>query len=296
MGDAALFNSACEGISCLGSAEISMGSTAVDYESDPSNPIFYRMVLFGGRGWSIYELPEDPNDLLKLVFDSGDYVERTTCEVFPWAHNAVQDDGYSPAENFPNNTYFKSLDDEDDIEDLLKMNDPDEDGCADQWDGTPGACPLSETVDAESSRKGPQVENIAVGEACGRLIAFVTTEGNSVGLLFDITKVNAPELKKAIHLSPASRYKSPGVAYNDGTIGEHDTEQFEVIPANRSPTGKAALIISGAYSGTLSFWEFECAEEEVLQEKEEDVSSSSSQLSQRCAFGCAVVALLSVWW
>lgn len=32
---------------------IGVGSNAIDFESDPSNPIFHRMVLKGGRGWSI---------------------------------------------------------------------------------------------------------------------------------------------------------------------------------------------------------------------------------------------------
>jgi len=83
-GPTALFNSACERDDCVGGARISTGSSAINYEDDPKNPIFHRMVLFGGRGWSIYELPENPEALLKLVFDSGDDGERKSCEEFPW--------------------------------------------------------------------------------------------------------------------------------------------------------------------------------------------------------------------
>ena len=71
----ALFNSACEGPDCVGEVGISVGSSAINYELDPAQPLFYQMVLFGGRGWSIYELPDDLDALLKLIFDSGDDAE-----------------------------------------------------------------------------------------------------------------------------------------------------------------------------------------------------------------------------
>lgn len=83
-GPSALFNAACEGQECVGGVEISLGSSAINYEVNSTHPIFHRMVLYGGRGWSIYELPENPDALLKLVFDSGDDGERTSCEQFPW--------------------------------------------------------------------------------------------------------------------------------------------------------------------------------------------------------------------
>ena len=63
-GDSALFNDECPfGDRCM-KLRIGVGSNAIDFESDPSRPIFYRMVLKGGRGWSIFELSDNPDDLL----------------------------------------------------------------------------------------------------------------------------------------------------------------------------------------------------------------------------------------
>ena len=189
----------CEGDECVDSVILAIGSNAIDYESDPANPIFHRMVLIGGRGWSIYELPEDPNNLLKLVFDSGDAVEATGCEHFPWAHNSVQDEESAPADNFPNNTLWQIADEE--LREILKLaNDPAEDGCIDQGDGTPGACSMSGTIDGRSAKDGSSVEQVVVGEACGRLLAVTAVEKNSIGLLFDITELTSPDLKKVFHL------------------------------------------------------------------------------------------------
>jgi hypothetical protein len=61
------------------------------------------MVLIGGRGWTIYELPDDPDSLLKLVFDSGDDFERLSCEHFPLSHNSEIDEQImAPADKFQN--------------------------------------------------------------------------------------------------------------------------------------------------------------------------------------------------
>ena len=270
LGHSALFNDECDNDVqndgeelCLGKVEMSVGSYSIDYESDPSNPIFYRMVLFGGRGWSIYELPEDPENLLKLVFDSGDAMEEEGCKFYPWAYNAKIDDEYAPIDG-PNNTYFLSLDPEDDektIEGMMERNDPEDKGCDDQGDGTPGVCPLSETVDNESEKDGPAIENVIVGVACGRLVATMAAEKNSIAMMFDITDITSPDLIKVFHLSPASQYKSFGLAYNDGEIGEIDPESAVFVSAADSPTGKEGIFWSGAQSGTVSFWEFDCKED-----------------------------------
>jgi len=205
-------------------------------------------------------LPEDPDSLLKLVYDSGDYIEKAGCEAYPWAHNGYQDYQYGPGSNFPNNTFYETTNEKNRgrIED---RNDPSIKGCADQGDGTPGACPMSGTVDEGSSKEGPQVERLVPGVACGRLVALAITEKNSIAFLFDITDVSSPTLKKVFHLSEASKDKSAGLAYNDGTIGEFDAEQFTILSETESPTGKAGVLVAGAYTGSLSFWEFECEDD-----------------------------------
>jgi len=256
--NAAPFNSECEGTDCVNELEVSIGSSSIDYEVDPLNPIFERMVIFGGRGWTVYELPENPHALLKLVYDSGDSIERGICENLPWLHNAEQDDAYAPADNFPNNTRWQFAD-EDDREEILEYNDPNEKGCADQGNGQPGACPYSQTVDRASTKDGPAVEMVTPGVACGRLVSFVTTEKSSVALLYDMTDITSPDLIQMFHLTPGTRDRSPGLAYNDGTIGEVDPEIAFFLSEEDSPSGNAAIMIVGAHSGTVSFWEFECA-------------------------------------
>lgn len=243
---------------------MSLGSNAIDYESDPSNPLFYRMVLFGGRGWSIFELSEDPDDLLKLVFDSGDTIERKGCEAFPWAHNSILDSQYAPIIG-PNNTYFKYLTAEgetEELEELVENSNPNGgNGCFDQGDGTPGSCPMSKYVDAESTGAGPAIENVIIGEACGRLVAAMAAEESSVAMLFDITDLASPDLVSVFHLSPASQHKSLGLAYDDGELGDLDPESGVFLRAEDSPSGKAGILWAGALSGTVSWWEFDCKEE-----------------------------------
>lgn len=284
-GHAALFNSDCKGGDCVESTYLSLGSTAIDYDTDPQNPIFYRMVMQGGRGWSIYELPENPDGLLKLVFDSSDYLERVGCEIFPWSHNAKMDEEDSPTANFPNNTLWK-IADEELRKVLIEKSDPEHDGCSDQGDGTPGACPMSGTIDGSSSKEGPGVETIVTGVACGRLFTVTATEKSSVAYLFDITNVGNPELKKVFHLSEATQHKSPGLAYNDGTIGEIDPENIVFLPAEKSPTRKPSLLFAGAFSGTISYWEFDCIDEDEVVLKGQSSSADS--------FGVVIGTLLSL--
>lgn len=262
---------------CLHEIVLSVGSNAIDFESDPTNPIFHRMVLFGGRGWSIYELPDNPDDLLKLIFDSGDAMEKEGCEQFPWSHNAVQEEDDAPVLG-PNNTFYKYLiaeEEEEDAEGLQERNDPEEDGCVDQGDGTPGACPMPETVDDQSGEAGPSVENVILGEACGRLVAAVAAEKSSVAMLFDITDINSPDLLKVFHLSPVSQYKSVGLAYNAGELGEIDAESGVFLTKETSPSGNAGILWAGAKSGTVAFWEFQCKEESRPSTTNDDAAKAA---------------------
>ena len=229
--------------------------------------------MVGGRGWTIFELPDDPDSLLKLVFDSWDDMERSVCDEFPWAYNAEVDEEYSPTDKMPNHTLWTW--DEDIREDLLEKNDPEEKGCLDQGDGNPGACPLKDTVDVASDGGGAQIEHVEAGIACGRLVAIVASEKTSVAWLYDITNIVSPTLIKTFHLSPAIQNKSAGLAYNEGTIGEIDPENFIFLPKEDSPSGKAAILFGGAFSGTLSYWEFECVDDDDDDmEADDDMSSA----------------------
>jgi hypothetical protein len=72
---------------CANSMRLTVGTESIDY-SDPTAPVFKKLVAIGGRGLSIYKFSSDEG--LELVWDSGDEFEREGCAAFPWAHNAIQ--------------------------------------------------------------------------------------------------------------------------------------------------------------------------------------------------------------
>jgi hypothetical protein len=72
-GASARFNSECEdnGLSpwCADDFSISLASSAVDY-SDPSAPVISKIVGFGGRGISIFRIPDSYEEPIEFVWDS----------------------------------------------------------------------------------------------------------------------------------------------------------------------------------------------------------------------------------
>ena len=223
---------------------ITIGSSAVDY-SNSSAPEIQHIVAFGGRGISIYE--HTAGDL-SLTWDSGSAFETEQCANFPWAHNGIQDEEFSPV----NGTLW-TLDTgiRETLEEMATE-------CTDGGDGNPGACPLGQTVDERSEKDGPAPEAIVAGKACGSLLAVTATEKQSSLFVYDISTITSPNLLFVKHLSPASETKNPGVAYADRSIGEIDPEAMIFLDAEHSPSGKAGVMFAGAWSGTMSFWEFQC--------------------------------------
>mmetsp|Transcript_99666 Transcript_99666/g.287719 ORF Transcript_99666/g.287719 Transcript_99666/m.287719 type:complete len:684 (+) Transcript_99666:87-2138(+) len=228
---------------------VSVGSASIDY-STPSAPKIIDMVGFGGRGISIWKPTESA---LELVWDSGSQIEVEQCKKYPLAHNGIQDEEFAlvGGELYKSSSakLQKTLD---------EMNDPDVDGCADRGDGKAGACPLGKTVDSRSPKDGAAPEAIVAGVACGRLVAVTATEKQGTAFVYDISDIKAPELLFVEHLSPISLTKSPGVAYATRELGEIDSEGMVFLEAGASPSGKAAVLFGGAWSGTVSMWEFEC--------------------------------------
>lgn len=251
------FNAECDTANgetewCSPDMRLTLGTAMINY-SNPETPVIQSLVGIGGRGISIYEVT--PEEGLVLVFDSGDALEREGCAAYPWAHNAIQDEEFAPV----GGTFFNSLDADDDLRTTIEeMNDPDADGCTDGGNGRSGACPMGETVDERSLKDGPAAETIVTGEACGGVYAVTVSEKNSVGYLYDITDVTNPELVKVFHLSLASESMNPGLAYDERNLGEIDSESIQFLSPEESPTGKAAVLFAGAFSGTASFWEFTC--------------------------------------
>lgn len=228
---------------------VTVGSSAIDF-TDPTAPELKAIVGFGGRGLAIFK---DTGSKLELTWDSNSELEMKGCEYYPWAHNSCQDEEYAPVGGdlyASSNDAMKATIDE--------INDSDVDGCADAGDGMPGACPLEKTIDSRSPKDGPAPESMAAGEACGRLLMVSATEKSGIAFVYDITTVTNPQLLFVRHLTAASKTKAPGVAYASRELGEVDSEGIIFVDAAHSPSGMAGVLIGGAWSGTVSFWEFEC--------------------------------------
>jgi hypothetical protein len=72
-GFSAPFNSDCENTAaewCAAGLEISLGSSAVDYETNPEAPVMTKVVAFGGRGISIFKAPASYEEKIEFVWDS----------------------------------------------------------------------------------------------------------------------------------------------------------------------------------------------------------------------------------
>lgn len=125
---------------------------------------------------------------------------------------------------------------------------------------------MSQTVDDRSTSDGCAPETVVVGEACGTLYAVTVCEKNSIGFVYDLTDVSAPTLFQVFHLSEVSEKYSPGLGYDTRELGEIDSETIQFLSAADSPTGKAAVLFSGAFSGTTSLWEFTCEDGKTTEQ------------------------------
>ncbi|KAL7573210.1 hypothetical protein ACA910_018864 [Epithemia clementina (nom. ined.)] len=292
-GCAANFNSECDEALvergwCASGFELTIGSMAVDYETNYTEPIMSRIVGFGGRGLGIFKVDRDTN-ALQAIWDSGSDFEVETCKSFPWAHNAIQDDNFIAKED-PAYTVFA-----DNQEDYDERNDPAQDGCQDRGDGEPGPCPMKDTVGEQSASDGPAVESVVVGVACGRLVMVGCGENNGICALYDISNITSPVLKKVFHLSPVSENFSPTVAYKNRTLGDIDSETILFLNDTISPTGKTAIMFGGAISGTISLYEFQCESDDGAGESDDDLEAGAiAGIVIGSVFGGVLIAVLCV--
>ena len=243
---------------------ITIGSTAVDYTNKVNGtirPIFKGAIGMGGRGISIYE-PTDSG--LTLIWDSADQGEREQCARFPWAHNSIMDEEFAPLNGVLYNVSVAGL-----LacntspctaakvkKAIEELSDPNEDGVSDQGDGTAGPPSLEDGVDERSLKDGAGMEAVVTGVACGRLLAVSATEKAGTAFVWDITVPASPQLLIVHQLTAGARTVSPGLAYAARTLGDIDPESIVFLEGNQSPTGNAAVLFAGAWSGTLSLYEF----------------------------------------
>jgi hypothetical protein len=109
---------------------------------------------------------------------------------------------------------------------------------------------------------GSKPETVVIGEACGVLYAATSNEQNGFGYLYSLADIESPRLVTTFQLSSISDEEDVEAAYAARTLGEVDAESVQFLSAQDSPTGKPAILFSGALSGTVSLWEFDCSESE----------------------------------
>ena len=92
-------------------------------------------------------------------------------------------------------------------------------------------------------------------------------------------------------MSPVSETLNPSLAYAARTLGEIDAESIQFVEASESPSGKAVIIYSGAWSGTASVWEFTCEPKEDGGE-DKPAESRAATLPSISSLSLAVVLAL----
>ncbi|MCI2901763.1 choice-of-anchor I family protein [Staphylococcus hominis] len=109
-------------------------------------------------------------------------------------------------------------------------------------------------VDGRSDDKGPEVENVVVGQVGSHSYAFVGLERVGGIMIYDITNPYEPYFVKYLY-DPDNKDISPeGITFES---------------AEESPNGKPLLIASFEVSGTTSTWELD----DLLSENEDETSS-----------------------
>lgn len=139
---------------------------------------------------------------------------------------------------------------------------------------------------------GVQVVSLAAGIVCDRLFVLSGGNTNSDAFLYDASDIQNPKLIQVLNFSPASQFKSPGVAYSDATLGDIDPEHKIFVPADQSPTGKPGIIIGGGLSGTVSFYEFECTG--AASNSPNNSASKSANTSSTKSLSSGAIAGISV--
>lgn len=114
------------------------------------------------------------------------------------------------------------------------------------WDTTTG---LIKTVDARSTKKGPEPEGIAVGQAYGKTWIALGMERDGGVALYDASVPQAPVLIDYINTSV------PTGSLTAGTAGDVSPEGIFFVSPEESPTDSALVVVSFELSGTVAIYE-----------------------------------------
>jgi hypothetical protein len=116
------------------------------------------------------------------------------------------------------------------------------------------------SLDNRSDDKGVEPESVVVGDVNGRQYAFVGLERDSGIVVFDLSNPAAPRLVTYVNNRKFPRNPTTGalLACNDtNDCGDLGPEGLTFVPAKRSPTGKALLVVSNEVSSTTTIWQIE---------------------------------------
>jgi hypothetical protein len=110
-----------------------------------------------------------------------------------------------------------------------------------------------------SDDKGVEPESVVVGEVDGRIYAFIGLERDGGIVVLDVSEPTAPEYVTYVNNRKFPRDAAGNLLgcsdVND--CGDLGPEGLTFVPAERSPTGRALLIVSNEVSSTTTLWEIE---------------------------------------
>ncbi len=101
-------------------------------------------------------------------------------------------------------------------------------------------------MDARSTKKGPEAEDVKVGQINGCTYAFVGLERMGGVMMYDITDLNNVTFVDYTNTRD----------FNSEIAGDVAPEGLDFITAENSPTGNALLLVANEVSGTVAVNEF----------------------------------------
>ncbi|KAJ3413192.1 hypothetical protein HDV05_008326 [Chytridiales sp. JEL 0842] len=158
--------------------------------------VFHTLHAFGARSFSVLDANTG-----RLLYDSGDEIERLTAQMYPTGFNSNHE--------------------------------------------------ASNSFDSRSSKKGPEVEVIAVGSVREVPLLFVGLERMSGVMMYDISTPTSPKFLQ--YVNPRN-FQEEDIR-KQGDLGP---EGFYFVEAEDSPTGNPLLLVGNEISGSTAVFEVTC--------------------------------------
>lgn len=107
------------------------------------------------------------------------------------------------------------------------------------------------SFDTRSDDKGPEPEDVVIGQVRGRSYAFVGLERIGGVMVFDVTD---PRAVGYVTYSNNRNWDAVG-SDADAGLGDLGAEGLQFVPASDSPSGAALLVVANEVSGTTTVYE-----------------------------------------